>query len=141
MLISDWSSDVCSSDLLAVLDQRIPVVIGDQHMVGIVRQGADQFAVGVLPRVPADSRTGFHTFSAEAEQVVAALSIDIDSVDLAGRRWCSAGTEVFGQREYQARRTPPVVPLAAGPGSNRTRNRLLAAPRVHEGKTLISCCK
>src|SRR3546814_12016166 len=106
-------------------------------MVGIVRQGADQFAVGVLPRVPADSRTGFHTFSAEAEQVVAALSIDIDSVDLAGRRWCSVGTEVFGQREYQARRTRPCVLMDAGAGAHSNTQWLLSGTEFDDGNIVV----
>src|SRR3546814_17654509 len=31
MRISDWSSDVCSSDLLSALDHRLPTEAGERH--------------------------------------------------------------------------------------------------------------
>src|SRR3546814_3251282 len=43
MRISDWSSDVCSSDLEDGVDQSILAaeVIGDHHFVGLTCRGTD----------------------------------------------------------------------------------------------------
>src|SRR3546814_10690201 len=41
MRISDWSSDVCSSDLMQKLIQRVRPLGGAVHLIGMVSAGSD----------------------------------------------------------------------------------------------------
>src|SRR3546814_5848459 len=67
MRISDWSSDVCSSDLEAV--------VGNPHLLqhrrelephGRGRRHADPLALEVLPRLDVDAVAGDHEFRRDA---------------------------------------------------------------------------
>src|SRR3546814_17054036 len=88
MRISDWSSDVCSSDLLALAHRRMPAP-----------HPGNQVRTAILPRLAGCRRrgSGFPALRFAggvmnwSEEDLAADLASSESVELAFRKWCEPG--------------------------------------------------
>src|SRR3546814_15156344 len=125
MLISDWSSDVCSSDLLAHLDEGATAPVTLQHLLE-EDPDRDHRQVGI---VDMDGVAASHTGSAcfdwaggatgEGYAIQGNILTGPEVVEAMERAWCGSTSLPF------AARLPAALPAgAAGGGCTRERTRL-----------------
>src|SRR3546814_10005413 len=116
MRISDWSSDVCSSDLERIrldqignsgMDHRLPVVMNGQrygHGNPISESSADDWALTALHReVDSETERRFDAvgariaepFDQRAEEV-ALIALDIGVVEQVARKDCGFPAAILG---------------------------------------------
>src|SRR3546814_10170373 len=94
MRISDWSSDVCSSDLLALAHRRMPAP-----------HPGNQVRTAILPRLAGCRRrgSGFPALRFAggvmnwSEEDLAADLASSESDELASRKWCETGPGCFAE--------------------------------------------